>query len=137
MSDIKRMDITEFRELGFLQEVNRRFLHPLGLALEVVLEPDGTEHLGGVWDYRDDPEGMIFVAQDIKEVLRKAGNVRLERRRHTAARRPCSTVCRSSSPSSPQRSLLRPSSDHTYPTTEPIMGPGLAHVPPPEEVVVR
>ena len=87
MSDIKRMDITEFRELGFLQEVNRRFLHPLGLALEVVLEPDGTEHLGGVWDYRDDPEWMIFVAQDIKEVLRKAGNVRLERRRHTVARR--------------------------------------------------
>jgi hypothetical protein len=57
---IKRIDITDFREQGFLQEVNRQFLHPLGLALEVVVEADGTERLGGVQDYRDDPEGCIF-----------------------------------------------------------------------------
>jgi hypothetical protein len=25
-----------------------------------VVEEDGTERLGGVWDYRDDPEGMAF-----------------------------------------------------------------------------
>jgi hypothetical protein len=56
----KRMSIKEFREKGYLQEVNRRFLHPLGLALETVIEEDGTERLGGVWDYRDDPEGIIF-----------------------------------------------------------------------------
>lgn len=60
MSDIKRIDIKEFREKGYLQEVNRRFFHPLGLALEVVVEEDGSEHLGGVWDYRDDPEGVYF-----------------------------------------------------------------------------
>lgn len=29
------MDVEEFRELGYLQEVNRRVLHPLGLALSV------------------------------------------------------------------------------------------------------
>jgi hypothetical protein len=58
--EIKRIDIQEFRELGFLQEVNRRVLHPAGLALEIVVEEDGTEHLGGVWDYRDDPEGMVY-----------------------------------------------------------------------------
>ena len=57
---IKRIDITEFRQQGFLQEVNRQFLHPLGLALEVTIEDDGTERLGGVWDYRDDPEGILF-----------------------------------------------------------------------------
>lgn len=62
MSDdeIKRIDIKEFRELGFLQEANRLFFHPLGLALEVVQEEDGTEHLGGIWDFREDPEGMMF-----------------------------------------------------------------------------
>jgi hypothetical protein len=60
MSDIKRIDIAEFRRLGYLQELNRQFLHPLGLALEVVVEDDGSEYLGGVWDYRDDPEGMCF-----------------------------------------------------------------------------
>jgi len=57
---IKRMDIAEFREKGFLQEANRLFFHPLGLALEIVIEDDGTERLGGIWDYRDDPEGVFF-----------------------------------------------------------------------------
>lgn len=60
MSKTKRIDIAEFRRLGLLQEVNRLFFHPRGLALEVISEEDGTERLGGVWDYRDDPEGIIF-----------------------------------------------------------------------------
>ncbi len=60
---IKRIDIKEFRELGFLQEVNRQFLHPLGLALEVIVDDKGNEKIGGVWDYRDDPQGIIY---DIK-----------------------------------------------------------------------
>lgn len=59
--DIKRIDIKEFRQLGFIQEINRLVLHPCGLALEVIIdEDDGSEKLGGVWDYRDDPEGMAF-----------------------------------------------------------------------------
>ena len=61
--EIKRIDIKEFRESGYLQELNRRFLHPLGLALEIVQEDDGTEKLGGVWDYREDSEGIYY---DIK-----------------------------------------------------------------------
>lgn len=56
----KTMTVKEFREQGYVQELNRRFLHPLGLALEVVIEEDGTESFGGVWDYRDDPAGMMF-----------------------------------------------------------------------------
>ena len=60
-NDIKRMDIKEFRKLGFIQEINRRLLHPCGLALEVIVnQEDGTETLGGIWDYRDDPEGIYF-----------------------------------------------------------------------------
>lgn len=60
MDNVKRMDIAEFREFGYLQELNRIFLHPLGLAVEVVVEEDGTERLGGVWDYRDNPEGLHY-----------------------------------------------------------------------------
>lgn len=60
MSEIKRMDIKEFREMGLLAELNREFLHPLGLALEVAIEDDGTEKLGGIWDCRDDPEGILY-----------------------------------------------------------------------------
>jgi len=59
-AEIKRMDVKEFREMGLLQEVNRLFFHPLGLALEVVVADDGSESLGGIWDYRDDPEGMLY-----------------------------------------------------------------------------
>lgn len=57
---IKRITIKEFREKGFLQELNRQFLHPLGMALEVLIEEDGTESLGGIWDYREDAEGMFY-----------------------------------------------------------------------------
>lgn len=60
MSEIKRMDIKEFREMGLLAELNREFLHPLGLALEVVIDDDGNERLGGIWDCRNDPEGILY-----------------------------------------------------------------------------
>jgi hypothetical protein len=82
--DIKRIDIAEFRALGYLQELNRRFLHPLGLAMEVVVEDDGTERLGGVWDYRDDPEGIRFGGSDLTE---RAGYVTQEMIRRAPARR--------------------------------------------------
>lgn len=55
----KHMSIKEFRELGLLQEINRLFLHPMGLALATIND-SGKERLSGVWDYRDDPEGLRF-----------------------------------------------------------------------------
>lgn len=60
MSEVKYLDIKEFRRLGFLQEINRLLLHPCGLALEVVVEEDGSERLSGVWDYREDPAGIYY-----------------------------------------------------------------------------
>lgn len=66
MSEIKRIDIKEFREQGYLQELNRQFLHPLGMALEIIIDDDGNEKLGGVWDYRDDPEGMLYAEEIVK-----------------------------------------------------------------------
>lgn len=90
--DINYIDIIEFQDEGYLHELNRRFLHPLGLALEIrqgwtredveeLLKEKGVQfghdavdncmtivhhlgldekHLGGVWDYRDDPDGMNY-----------------------------------------------------------------------------
>jgi len=64
--DIKLISIKEFRKLGFIQEINRRLLHPCGLALEVVIDLEtGKEMLGGVWDYRDDPEGMYYKNEEL------------------------------------------------------------------------
>ena len=61
---IKYMDIKEFREKGYLQEVNRQFLHPLGLALEIQIGDDGSEKLGKIWDYRKDKEGIYYNLKD-------------------------------------------------------------------------
>jgi hypothetical protein len=108
---VRYMDISEFREIGFLQELNRQFLHPLGLALEtaqdecgtcggdgIVRQEEGTpvacvpcggtgfiERFGGVWDYRDDPEGMTF-AGGYGMDPEKAARVEAERELHVATR---------------------------------------------------
>lgn len=88
MSDeIKRIDIGEFCERGYLQEANRQFFHPLGLALEVTVEEDGSARLSGVWDYREDPEGMTFGGPDNYGLSAdKAQAVEEDRRKHVRAR---------------------------------------------------
>ncbi len=55
------LDLNAFRDFGYLQEVNRRFLHPLGLALELAPDAHGNLQLSGVQDHRADPEGVGFV----------------------------------------------------------------------------
>jgi len=76
---IKRMNIREFRELGFLQEVNRLFFHPLGLALEVKVNKGKPCKLGGIWDYRNDPEGVVFGDLSEKDARIKAENVKKQK----------------------------------------------------------
>jgi hypothetical protein len=84
---VRRIPIAAFRELGYLQEVNRLLLHPLGLALEVEVDDDGTERLGGIWDYRDDPEGIAYGAGVLGEQeAAKAAYVAAELERHRPAR---------------------------------------------------
>lgn len=64
-NNIKKIDIKEFREKGYLQELNRQFLHPLGMALEIIQDEDtGEEKLGGIWDYREDEKGIYFDFQN-------------------------------------------------------------------------
>jgi len=60
------MSLREFVEGGYLQELNREFLHPLGLAMSVIIEEDddGNVEFGGIVDSRDDPEGIVF-AEDM------------------------------------------------------------------------
>jgi hypothetical protein len=85
MPQKKFMSIKEFRELGYLQELNRRFLHPLGLAIEVNIDQHGNETLGRVWDSREDLEGIVFgddmidpvKADHIYEVEAERAKVRL------------------------------------------------------------
>lgn len=80
-----RMDLTEFVNEGYLHEINRQVLHPMGLALEVIAddESDKVYRLGGVWDYRDDPEGMAF-AEDTLNATKAAHIAELSEQRRPA-----------------------------------------------------
>ena len=85
-SEVSRLSISEFRKLGFVQEINRKLLHPCGLALEVIVDKETEEEtFGGVWDYRDDPEGLIFAEGVLTE--KKANSVSLLISEHGAIRR--------------------------------------------------
>lgn len=56
------MDISDFIDQGYLQEANRQFFHPLGLALVVACDDEDPTKwwIHGVWDNREDPEGIAF-----------------------------------------------------------------------------
>jgi hypothetical protein len=77
--EIKMMDIGEFVENGYLQEANRIFFHPLGLAMSVSVTLSRWRHFliliyfafkslfskkiyipWEIWDYREDSEGLYF-----------------------------------------------------------------------------
>ena len=69
IEDIKQLDWNEFVNEGFLQEANRQFFHPLGLALEVEIDDDGNAvGISRIWDYRDDAEGMLFGHIDTEKI---------------------------------------------------------------------
>ena len=61
---IKRLSLKDARAAGLLSEINRQFLHPRGLALQVDLTEDGNETINSLWDYRDDPEGIVYCLDD-------------------------------------------------------------------------
>ena len=78
------MDIREFVESGFLQEVNRRLLHRTGLAL-IVTEDLETKEMSffGIADNRDADSGMMFdidtiTAEELKIMNTRAENVENE-----------------------------------------------------------
>lgn len=55
-------------ETGLLFEINREVLHPLGLALETVVnEETGEVEMGCLQDFRADPEGVVFDDAALKE----------------------------------------------------------------------
>jgi hypothetical protein len=135
----KHIDIAKLRDLGFIQEANRLFFHPHGLALEVTVVTDddvaavthvrlndtekatcealieaererrdpedstqdldqlvhrletsarygiGDAWLSGVWDFSDDPEGILFGDGSMGKA-EKAASVASFRERYRAAR---------------------------------------------------
>lgn len=67
------MTASEFREKGFLQELNRKFLHPMGLALQVIGDKNGNiTGFGQVTHVADDLEGMRFIDLSDNDSIKKA-----------------------------------------------------------------
>lgn len=83
---IRQLPIEEFVETGLLQEVNRQFFHPLGLALAVESEDGHPARLAYIIDCRDDPEGIVFNDFTPEQVARGRA-VLAEQERRDASRR--------------------------------------------------
>lgn len=75
---MKELSIDELRDTGLLQEVNRQWFHPLGLALSVVIGSETTklEIIDG-----EDPEGFIF-GEGVMEPEKAARFEAFRRERH-------------------------------------------------------
>lgn len=56
---------------GLLFEMNRRILHPLGLALELTYGVPGPEAMYRLRDYRHDPEGVLFTDETFEEGVKR------------------------------------------------------------------
>lgn len=80
----------EFQAKGYLQEVNRLFFHPLGLAI-AIQDENLEESKLLVLDYRDDPEGVYYDlanANDerINKFATNAESISLELKNKSASR---------------------------------------------------
>lgn len=77
----KMMPIGEFVDVGYLTELNRRFLHPLGLSLATEKDASGELKIAGVIDARDMLGGLVYdlTAEDIARAkrIRELERVRL------------------------------------------------------------
>jgi len=88
---MKRLTRKEFVEQGILQEINRRLLHPVGLAMRLqALNPEASP--GQVRDFtidiedirEDDEEGFVFAPPDADKSARFS---ELEKARHDPRQR--------------------------------------------------
>lgn len=82
----ERMSVEEFRSSGLLQEVNRLFFHPRGLAIGVRVTESGEWVFDGIRDHRDDPEGIVFTDLTSTRAAENAESVRRMAMRHENAR---------------------------------------------------
>ncbi len=66
---MKKVRLKEFQARGYLQEANRLFFHPLGMALTFKkLEKGNVEYLC-IADYRKEPGGYMF--EDLSDNVAK------------------------------------------------------------------
>lgn len=86
---MKRMSPQEFRDEGWLFEVNRQFFHPFGLALSVKVNRDTgeVEGIDAIFDCRDDDEGFEMGEGHVAEHRERSQRIVAEQQRRFAIRR--------------------------------------------------
>lgn len=62
LPDFKALSCREFFELGYLQEVNRLFFHPLGLSICLTGDPPQI----AIYDFRDNIGGVAYSKRAIE-----------------------------------------------------------------------
>ena len=62
----EKISMKAFVEQGYLQEVNRQFLHIVGLSMEVKKTGDKYE-FDGIWDFRQIKGGIKFSDEAVKQ----------------------------------------------------------------------
>ena len=80
-----KLDLQYFLDSGLLQEVNRQFFHPRGLAMFVSLDDDGkVKSIAGIYSEQEDLGGFCLnkIDQDkvknVKKMTRKFSKRRRE-----------------------------------------------------------
>ena len=75
---------------GLLFEINLTVLHPVGLALTVIKNQNGSIEFGPIKDYRQEPEKLVFDGSTYEQgqmklntFMRKFGDFQMEKRRKT------------------------------------------------------
>lgn len=79
LGDVEWMDATTLRHSGFLQEANRQFFHPHGLALAVLADDERPEGWLGIIGYRE--EGIHFERTDEPDDYKREAAVARHRMR--------------------------------------------------------
>jgi len=88
MKHNKIKNVPEFLlESGLIFEINRKILHPFGLALEIIIDDDDKLVFGNIWDHRDDEDGITFSKESFdvgkekfEKFMNEFGNMRLKTR---------------------------------------------------------
>jgi hypothetical protein len=70
---MENIDLKHFMDSGLLQECNRLFFHPRGMALIVGIDDEDNYSLRGIADSTEDPEGFLFteISEEKKKYAKK------------------------------------------------------------------
>lgn len=100
---MEHVALSELRDFGHLQEVNRLYFHPRGMALAIAFDIDDGVHpavLGRlvVLDYRREPLGFVFDwptrdPDDLADSVAKAARVAEDMAAREPARRAALGFC--------------------------------------------